>query len=63
MQFDEVSIKQNHQLKAMRHAKPVYFHSNEEDTTLGGRISMARETSGLSVDQVVKRLGVKSDNL
>ena len=36
------------------------FHSNEEDTTLGGRISMARETSGLSVDQVVKRLGVKA---
>ena len=36
------------------------FHSNAEDTTLGGRISMARETSGLSVDQVVKRLGVKA---
>ena len=36
------------------------FHSNEEDTTLGGRISMARETSGLSVGQVVKRLGVKA---
>ncbi len=36
------------------------FYSNEEDTTLGGRISMARETSGLSVGQVVKRLGVKA---
>jgi transcriptional regulator with XRE-family HTH domain len=36
------------------------FHSNEEDTTLGGRISMAREVSGLSVGQVVKRLGVKA---
>ena len=36
------------------------FYSNEEDTTLGGRISMARETSGLSVDQVVKRLGVRA---
>ena len=36
------------------------FYSNEEDTTLGGRISMARETSGLSVSQVVKRLGVKA---
>ena len=36
------------------------FHSNVEDTTLGGRISMARETSGLSVGQVVKRLGVKA---
>ena len=36
------------------------FVSNEEDTTLGGRISMARELSGLSVEQVVKRLGVKA---
>lgn len=36
------------------------FNSNDEDTTLGGRISMARETSGLSVSQVVKRLGVKA---
>ena len=36
------------------------FNSGDEDTTLGGRISMARETSGLSIDQVVKRLGVKA---
>lgn len=36
------------------------FSSNEEDTTLGGRISMAREISGLSIEQVVKRLGVKA---
>ena len=36
------------------------FHANKEDTTLGGRISMARESSGLSVGQVVKRLGVKA---
>lgn len=36
------------------------FHPNEEDTTLGGRISIAREASELSVSQVVKRLGVKS---
>ena len=36
------------------------FYSNDEDTTLGGRISMAREISGLSVGQVVKRLGVKA---
>jgi len=36
------------------------FHANEEDTTLGGRISMAREASGLSVADVVKRLGVKA---
>ncbi len=39
---------------------PSIFLSNKEDTTLGGRISMAREASELSVGQVVKRLGVKS---
>jgi transcriptional regulator with XRE-family HTH domain len=37
------------------------FHANEEDTTLGGRISMAREGSGLSVADVVKRLGVRAN--
>jgi transcriptional regulator with XRE-family HTH domain len=37
------------------------FHANEEDTTLGGRISMAREASGLSVADVVKRLGVRAN--
>ena len=37
------------------------FHENEEDTTLGGRISMAREASGLSVADVVKRLGVRAN--
>ena len=36
------------------------FHANEEDTTLGGRISIAREASGLSVSDVVKRLGVRA---
>ena len=35
------------------------FNANDEDTTLGGRISNAREASGLSVAQVVKRLGVR----
>ena len=37
------------------------FHPNDEDTTLGGRISMAREASGLSVADVVKRLGVRAN--
>ena len=37
------------------------FHANEEDTTLGGRISMAREATGLSVADVVKRLGVRAN--
>ena len=36
------------------------FHPNQADTTLGGRISMAREASELSVTQVIKRLGVKA---
>ena len=37
------------------------FHANEEDTTLGGRISVAREATGLSVADVVKRLGVRAN--
>ena len=37
------------------------FHENEEDTTLGGRISVARETSGLSVADVVKRLDERAN--
>jgi len=41
-------------------AQRTIFNANEEDTTLGGRISMAREASGLSVVDVVKRLGVKA---
>jgi transcriptional regulator with XRE-family HTH domain len=36
------------------------FQNDDQDTTLGGRISLAREASGLSVTQVVKRLGVRS---
>ena len=36
------------------------FNSSGKDTTLGGRISVAREASGLSVGQIVKRLGVKA---
>ena len=37
------------------------FQANEEDTTLGGRISIAREAAGLSVADVVKRLGVRAN--
>ena len=37
------------------------FHANGEDSTLGGRISMAREATGLSVADVVKRLGVRAN--
>ena len=35
------------------------FEQNNQDATLGGRISLAREASGLTVAQVLKRLGVR----
>ncbi len=35
------------------------FDNDDLDTTLGGRISVAREASGMSVKQVVKQLGVR----
>ena len=38
---------------------PTIFEQDNQDATLGGRISLARETSGLTVVQVVKRLGVR----
>jgi len=39
---------------------PTIFQHDNQDTTLGGRISLAREASGLTVAQVVKRLGVRA---
>ncbi|MEK9911568.1 MAG: helix-turn-helix transcriptional regulator [Candidatus Puniceispirillum sp.] len=36
------------------------FQNDEEDSTLGGRISQAREASGMSVAEVVKQLGVRA---
>ena len=38
---------------------PTIFEQDNQDATLGGRISLAREASGLTVAQVVKRLGVR----
>ena len=38
---------------------PTIFEQDNQDATLGGRISRAREASGLTVAQVVKRLGVR----
>ena len=38
---------------------PTIFEQDGQDATLGGRISLAREASGLTVAQVVKRLGVR----
>ena len=37
------------------------FQNDEEDSTLGGRISQAREASGMSVAEVVKQLGVRAN--
>ncbi len=39
--------------------KRTIFDNDDLDTTLGGRISVAREASGMSVKQVVKQLGVR----
>ena len=35
------------------------FYDDNEDTTLGGRVFQAREAAGLTVSQVINRLGVR----
>ena len=35
------------------------FYDDKEDTTLGGRVFQAREAAGLTVSQVINRLGVR----
>ena len=39
--------------------KRSIFYDNNEDTTLGGRVFQAREAAGLTVSQVINRLGVR----
>ena len=39
--------------------KRSIFYDDNEDTTLGGRVFQAREAAGLSVSQVINRLGVR----
>ena len=39
--------------------KRSIFYDNNEDTTLGGRVFQAREGAGLTVSQVINRLGVR----
>ena len=38
--------------------RSIFYHNNE-DTTLGGRVFQAREAAGLTVSQVINRLGVR----
>jgi transcriptional regulator with XRE-family HTH domain len=39
--------------------KRSIFYDDNEDTTLGGRVSQAREAADLTVSQVINRLGVR----
>ena len=39
--------------------KRSIFYDDNEDTTLGGRVFQARESAGLTVSQVINRLGVR----
>jgi transcriptional regulator with XRE-family HTH domain len=39
--------------------KRSIFYVDNEDTTLGGRVFQAREAAGLTVSQVINRLGVR----
>jgi transcriptional regulator with XRE-family HTH domain len=39
--------------------KRSIFYDDNEDTTLGGRVFQAREAAGLTVSQVINRLGVR----
>ena len=39
--------------------KRSIFYNDKEDTTFGGRVFQAREAAGLTVSQVINRLGVR----
>jgi transcriptional regulator with XRE-family HTH domain len=39
--------------------KRSIFYDDNQDTTLGGRVFQARESAGLTVSQVINRLGVR----
>ena len=39
--------------------KRSIFYADKEDTTLGGRVFLAREAASLTVSQVINRLGVR----
>ena len=39
--------------------KRTIFFNDNEDTTLGGRVFQARDAAGMTVSQVINRLGVR----
>lgn len=39
--------------------KRTIFFDDNEDTTLGGRVFQARDSAGMTVSQVINRLGVR----
>jgi transcriptional regulator with XRE-family HTH domain len=39
--------------------KRTIFFNDNEDTTLGGRVFQARDATGMTVSQVINRLGVR----
>lgn len=39
------------------------YHDNRDDDTLGGRLSRAREASGMTTAQLARRLGIKTATL
>ena len=41
------------------HAKAYNTFDDNQDTTLGGRVCQAREAAGMTVGQVISRLGVR----
>jgi transcriptional regulator with XRE-family HTH domain len=48
-------------MKDFKMPKRTIFYENNDDTTLGGRVSHAREASGLTIQEVISRLGVRKE--
>lgn len=41
----------------------IFTRGNASDDTLGGRISLARDTVGLTMEEVARTIGVEADTL
>ncbi|MGF9691334.1 helix-turn-helix transcriptional regulator [Rhizobium sp. 0TCS1.26] len=41
----------------------IFTRGNASDDTLGGRISLARDTVGLTLEEVARKIGVEADTL
>ena len=46
-------------MKDLPMPKRTIFFDDNQDTTLGGRVFQAREAAGMTVAQVINRLGVR----